>query len=312
MARPGYQARFVSRFGYYERVAGGGQIVPAGWYADPELRTRVRYWNGVAWTQHIAFAIPMPVSEAPIEARNPEPHVDIDDPVSLKEAMVEMAATDDLPQDPDWRDLADNVPGQAVGLKADELRRAAPIRAIVARLLNVHTEERAFRAGRVGEREVARRLRSLGRDWRVLHAVPVGNRGSDIDHIVVGPGGVFTLNTKYHRNGRVWVGEHAVMLNGQKTDYLRNSRHEGKRASTLLSKACGIHVFVQPVIVVMGAELKIKAQPSDVKVIARRDIARWLKRGSIRLTADDVEMIYEQARRSSTWKKNDGRENASE
>jgi hypothetical protein len=37
---------------------------------------------------------------------------------------------------------------------------------------------------------------ALGR--HVLHAVPVGDRGSDIDHVVIGHGGVYTVNTKTH------------------------------------------------------------------------------------------------------------------
>jgi hypothetical protein len=32
--------------------------------------------------------------------------------------------------------------------------------------------------------------------WRCRHSIPVGSNGADIDHLVIGPGGVFTLNTK--------------------------------------------------------------------------------------------------------------------
>jgi hypothetical protein len=34
-------------------------------------------------------------------------------------------------------------------------------------------------------------------EWTVLHSVPVGTGSTDIDHIAIGPAGVFTLNTKY-------------------------------------------------------------------------------------------------------------------
>ncbi|MDP9431276.1 MAG: NERD domain-containing protein [Actinomycetota bacterium] len=49
------------------------------------------------------------------------------------------------------------------------------------------TDERAWRIGADGEKAVAARLAELGDRWRVLHAVPVGERGSDIDHVVIGP-----------------------------------------------------------------------------------------------------------------------------
>jgi hypothetical protein len=28
--------------------------VPAGWYADPSGRYELRYWDGDAWTEHVA------------------------------------------------------------------------------------------------------------------------------------------------------------------------------------------------------------------------------------------------------------------
>jgi len=30
------------------------KVVPAGWYDDPASRRKVRWWNGVAWTEHVA------------------------------------------------------------------------------------------------------------------------------------------------------------------------------------------------------------------------------------------------------------------
>ena len=30
------------------------RVVPAGWYDDPASPTRVRWWNGIAWTEHVA------------------------------------------------------------------------------------------------------------------------------------------------------------------------------------------------------------------------------------------------------------------
>ena len=81
----------------------------------------------------------------------------------------------------------------------------------------MHTDERAYRVGTDGEEEVAWRMRKLGDGWHVLHSVPVGEKDSDIDHVVIGPPGVFTLNTKNHSRKKVWVAERAFMVSGQKT-----------------------------------------------------------------------------------------------
>ena len=41
-------------------------------------------------------------------------------------------------------------------------------------------------------------LNRLGRHgWRVLHSIRLANR-VDIDHLPIGPGGVFSINTKHH------------------------------------------------------------------------------------------------------------------
>ena len=57
---------------------------------------------------------------------------------------------------------------------------------------------RSWYIGLLGEIAVAERLRSLPDDWLVLHSVPVGNRGSDIDHVLVSPRGqLLTVNTKH-------------------------------------------------------------------------------------------------------------------
>ena len=208
----------------------------------------------------------------------------------------------EMGEEAEWQDLSTNRPGQAAREKAVELKRAAPVKTFIARALNAHTDERGFRVGADGEEEVGRRLRALGEGWHVIHAVPVGEKDSDIDHVVIGRPGVFTLNTKNHSKSKVWVAEHSFMVNRQKMEYLRNSRFEAERASKLLSAACGFEVSVEPIIVVMAAELTIKAQPTDVHVIGRKRISKWLSKRPPSLTPERVEEIYEFARRASTWR----------
>ena len=202
-----------------------------------------------------------------------------------------------------WTDIAATRPGAAARAKALELRRAALVRTFVARLLGVHTEERAWRIGADGEEAVAAELARLGDRWRVLHAVPVGERGSDIDHVVVGPGGVFTVNTKHHPRAKVWVGGSTVMVDGRRVPYVRNSRHEARRAARLLTAAGAGPVDVTGVVAVMGARggLTIRSQPEGVVVTSRRELTRWLAAQPERLTDEEVARVFALARRSDTW-----------
>jgi hypothetical protein len=207
--------------------------------------------------------------------------------------------------EPDWEDLAQRAAGAMARQQAIALKEAAPVRTLVARLLGVRTDERAWRIGADGEEMVAAQLAKLARKdprWQFLHAIPVGTRGSDIDHLVVGPGGVFTLNAKHHPRSNVWVGGDTLLVNGQREPYIRNSRHEARRAGRLLSRACGFPVAVMGVVVPVGANnVTIRTPPVDVVVVNRMRLARWLLDRRPVLPNDAVVAIFEAARRSTTW-----------
>ena len=245
----------------------------------------------------------------------PDPR-DVTAPNELTPAAAEVEAAaaagqERVAAEPMWADLATHVPGQLARERAEAEAAAARDRsrvvAFLARALDAKTDERAWRVGAGGEETVGSRLDKLERrGWHVLHAVPVGARESDIDHVLIGPGGVFTINTKTHPGGRVWVGRHAVKVNGHAQPYLRNSRHEAARASRLLSDACGLPIEARPVLVFLTGTLipnvTVTQQPDDVLVLDRMDIPGAFKRSRRRLTDEQVTHVYDLARRSTTWR----------
>jgi len=134
-------------------------------------------------------ALPPPSTEDPLPAHVPEPN----------EHVPERGV-----------DLSTNVAGAAARAKREEVNAEAPVRNLVARVLGVKTDERAWRVGAKGEEKVGKELTKLPDGWHVLHAVQVSDAGTDIDHVVIGPAGVFTLNTKRHPDGKVTVYERAL------------------------------------------------------------------------------------------------------
>lgn len=235
--------------------------------------------------------------------------------VGLSSAVVEnVPPPDSVPPDevtPGWADLASNVPGQAARKRAEvELaaqRDRSRVLSFIARAVDAKTDERNWRVGADGEETVGGRLEKLRRHgWHVLHAVPVGKRDSDIDHVLIGHGGVYTLNTKNHKGKSVGVGRHAVWVDGHRQQYLRNSRFEADRASRLLSQACGFPVVARAGLVFLTGTLipdvTIKQQPDDVLILDRMDIPGVFKRAPRRLTPEQANSIFEQARRSTTWR----------
>ena len=158
--------------------------------------------------------------------------------------------------------------------------------------------------GAIGERAVAAELSRLPSGWTVLHSVPVGRGSTDIDHVVIGPAGVFTVNTKHHSKTTAWVGDHAMFIGGTPVDYLRKSSAEARRASELLSRACGLTVPVTGVIALVGASrLTIKQRPNadfgvDVVTLERlRDRLQTRREFS----DEQIDRIVQHAIRFDTW-----------
>jgi len=206
-----------------------------------------------------------------------------------------------------WVDLADNTAGAEARARAVQAKAAGPVRTFAARALGVHTDERAWRLGAEGEAKVGAQFEKLLKKdprWQVIHSIPVGARGSDIDHLIIGPGGVFTANTKNHPRAKIWVGGDTLMVNGQRQPYVRNARHEAERAAKLLSQACGWSVPVVGLVILVNADdLKIKEPPADVHVMWRRQAIRWLRRREEALDQVSLELIFDAARRSTTWRR---------
>jgi hypothetical protein len=198
------------------------------------------------------------------------------------------------------------VPGAAARARARELRSAHPLLTTAAGILGIRTAARSFAIGAKGERAVGRKLNrwAARQGWYVLHAVPVGQRGADIDHVVIGPFGVVTINTKVTRGG-VWVGEYGMTVAGKSVDYVGKSRAEASRAHRLLVRAAGIDVPVQPAIVfVRSLRFAIrKGGPADVAVMpSPRALRNWLCRQRSTLDPYQVVVIYEAARQPASWK----------
>lgn len=158
--------------------------------------------------------------------------------------------------------------------------------------------------GALGELEVARRLATLGPGWYVLHSVPIGTGTSDLDHVVIGPAGVFTINTKHHRGQHVWIAAKRILVSGQRTDHLRNAAHEARRSSKLLSVAARTHVDVAPIIAIVGAKrMTVRERPHDVVVLRESELVRWLQRHPVTLSPEQVRHLATVAAQPAAWQR---------
>ena len=76
----------------------------------------------------------------------------------------------------------------------------------------------AWQRGAAGERRTARLLAPLERHgWAVLHDLAIPGSQANLDHVVIGPGGVFVIDSKHYRgrlqldpSGRLWHGRYPL------------------------------------------------------------------------------------------------------
>lgn len=130
----------------------------------------------------------------------------------------------------------------------------------------------------------------------------MGTRGSDIDHLVIGPGGVFTINTKFHEGAQVWVGSRRLLVNGQKTDHLRNARFEASRVAKLLTTAANTPISASGIVALVGVkQLSVKGRPDDVIVLHDTQLVRWLHKHPEILAPDLRAHLTSVAIAPSTW-----------
>ena len=91
--------------------------------------------------------------------------------------------------------------------------------------------ERFFKGAR-GEERVSGILEALPGDYHVFNDFVAC--GKHVDHVVVGPGGVFSVETKFWR-GKVTVEEGRILLDGQRPD--RSPVAQANREATLVRNA---------------------------------------------------------------------------
>lgn len=208
----------------------------------------------------------------------------------------------------DNMDLSKNVAGEAAQAKADELIQGmSKTHAEIIRSLGYASVDQTWAQGAEGERIVGSRLARLDDTWKVLHSVPIGDEGSDIDHLVIGPGGIYTLNTKAHPGSKIVCSENRVRVCGQSSSkyqpYAKKSRFEAARAARILSQASGLNVDVKGLIVYIAEEVEVMSNPKDRKVIhlSADKLVPWLRSRETSLAPSAIDLLFEKARWSRTW-----------
>jgi hypothetical protein len=167
-----------------------------------------------------------------------------------------------------------NEAGAGARAKEQELAgEKGAARRFLERVFDPRTEERSWRRGAEGEEKAAAELAKLGAGWAVIHDLTIGRKGANLDHLVIGPAGVFALNTK-NLTGKLTVYEHAILQNGHKTAFVPAALREVRTVQKRLSAVAGRDVRAWSVLVVMGCEVEVRKPPANLTLLGARSVSR--------------------------------------
>jgi hypothetical protein len=228
------------------------------------------------------------------------------EPVSEPAQETPLPEENDLPLYEPGNDDASTSTDQAIGARVADLRPRGfqGFQGIAARILGrgQRTEAGPWEGGAKSERIVDKQLGKLKLDgWQVLSSV-MKNSGADVDHLVIGPPGVFTINVKHHYGARIWVGEQVVDVDGEQHRYLPNSRHEANSAARILNDSVGLPIRVTPVLAFVGAaSIDSHDGLGDVLIARGEEIDYVLRDLHSVYSVQERDRIYGVARRAEVW-----------
>jgi hypothetical protein len=160
---------------------------------------------------------------------------------------------------------------------------------------------RKFRFGLLGEQVVAEQLQNLA-SYLVFHDIP-GDGKWNVDHVAVGPGGVFAIETKCRAKkiSRNELREQDAVFDGniirfpwcEDRNAAAQARRNAKWIGDMLTKAIGERVTVQSIVALPGWWVTLTAN-SDVRVLNGKQIPGYINSQPAILSPKRIQQISHQ------------------
>ena len=201
------------------------------------------------------------------------------------------------------RSLRERIAGQSAMSDVVLAQRSAPERSQAARFFGVSPltpESRSAYTGALGELLVGDILDNLGPSWDILHDLPLGD--TLLDHLVIGPAGVFAIHVTNALDRDVVVDGDALFISGEPQGDILDAKHGAEAAAQALSDAAGSQIRVRPLLVVVEPRrLSVRVPAAAVRVIPSYQLDRVLDRAPRTLDGASVAAISDVADLAATW-----------
>jgi hypothetical protein len=135
--------------------------------------------------------------------------------------------------------------------------------------------ERDAERGAKAEEKVAVRLADLPDGYHGFHDIDF--KGFNVDHVVVGPAGIFLIETKSHR-GRIDADGDTLLLNGHppEKNFLNQTWSQKKDLEEFLWKQTSMHWKVHPVLCFTSAFVRTRKPVKGITVASMEYLNKFL------------------------------------
>lgn len=166
---------------------------------------------------------------------------------------------------------------------------------VLGRLFITPQSIRAWRTGADGETKTAAALERLGDDWIVLHDRRIPGSRANIDHVAIGPPGIFVIETKDY-SGRISLAGNEIRVNGRRVGWIDQVRGQAQAVIAVMSRVDDApQMPVTPIICVHRADLPwFRSSAAGVRVLSGRGMLDALLKAAPTLSPDAVRRVADE------------------
>ena len=152
----------------------------------------------------------------------------------------------------------------------------------------------AWQTGADGEVRTGRLLEPLEAEgFRVLHDRKIPGSRANIDHIVIGPPGIFVVETKSYAGSLQVRGNEVFVAGRRKNGWIDEVNREMLVVQTALAEEIGARGWtVTPIICIHRADLPwFRSEVAGVRIVSGQDLIKRLQKADPILSPADVEHL---------------------
>jgi len=173
------------------------------------------------------------------------------------------------------------------------------IRLIIAKSINISDN---YYQGRKGEYKIYYKLLRLSDDFLVFQDIQPKDRLGNIDFVVVGPTGIYSIEVKSHK-GKITFDGNELLRNGtriEEKDILSQTFWNAMKIHDYIKDNLNKNIFVEPVLIFSSRWASMRFGLKKIKnvyVIQKEFLKELMLKGSVVLSQEDISILKDELKK---------------